>query len=219
MNIINFFVEFFLHIDTHLNMLIRDFGPNNAYLIICLVLVIPFSPGDSLLFALGALAAAGGGLKAELLWLLSGLATIGGDSTFYWIGYFLGSKIQETKSPLIKKEHLDRTHRFYEKYGGKTIILAKFVPIIRTFAPFVAGIGKMRYRYFIIYSLMGNILWVTIFIFGGYFFGNLPIIKHNFSIAMVAIILISTVPAILEYIHQHQQRNSVIAKRGQNVSK
>jgi len=219
MNIINFFVEFFLHIDTHLSILIRDFGPNNTYLILCLFIVIPFFPGDSLLFALGALAAAGGGLKVEFLLLFIGLATISGDSTIYWIGYFLGSKIQNTKSRLIKKEHLDRTHRFYEKYGGKTIILAKFIPIIRTFAPFVAGIGKMRYRYFIIYNLTGNILWVVICILGGYFFGNLPFIKHNFSIVMVAIVLISVVPAALEYTHQRRQRNSVFTKKGQPLSK
>jgi membrane-associated protein len=217
MDFINFFVEFFLHIDKHLNLLIQDFGVTNAYLIICLVIfcetglvVTPFLPGDSLLFALGALAASGGGLKVELLMLFIWLATICGDSTNYWIGYFLGSRMSEKDSRFIKKEHLERTHRFYEKHGGKTIILARYLPIIRTFAPFVAGIGKMKYHRFITYSFIGSITWISIFILAGYFFGNLPFVKRNFSIVVIAIISISLIPAFLEFVHQRRQRNNAV---------
>jgi membrane-associated protein len=218
MDITNIF-EFFLHIDKHLNLLIQNFGVTNAYIIICLVIfcetglvVTPFLPGDSLLFALGALAASDGGLKVELLMLFIWLATFCGDSTNYWIGYFLGSKISEKNSRFIKKEHLERTHRFYEKHGGKTIILARFLPIIRTFAPFVAGVGKMKYSRFIGYSFIGSITWISLFILTGYFFGNLPFVKQNFSIVIIAIISISMVPAILEFIRQRGQTKSMVAK-------
>lgn len=212
-------VDFFLHIDKHLNLLIQNFGVNNSYLIICLVIfcetglvVTPFLPGDSLLFALGALAASGGSLKVELLMLFIWLATFLGDSANYWIGYFLGSKIAGENSRFIKKEHLERTHRFYEKHGGKTIILARYLPIIRTFAPFVAGVGKMKYTRFLTYSFIGSITWISIFILVGYFFGNLPFIKSNFSIVIIAIISITLIPAVLEVIRQRRQKNSVVAK-------
>ncbi len=218
MDITNIF-DFFLHIDKHLNVLIQNFGVNNAYLIICLVIfcetglvVTPFLPGDSLLFALGALAASGGGLKVELLMLFIWLATICGDSTNYWVGYFLGSKISGKDSRFIKKEHLERTHRFYEKHGGKTIILARYLPIIRTFAPFVAGIGKMKYSRFFTYSFIGSITWISLFILAGYFFGNLPFVKRNFSIVIITIIFVSLIPAVLEFIHQRRDKNSAVNK-------
>jgi membrane-associated protein len=211
--------DLFLHIDKYLNPLIENFGVNNTYFIIALVIfcetglvVTPFLPGDSLLFALGALAASGGGLKVELLMLFIWIATLFGDSTNYWIGYFLGSKIADSNSRLIKKEHLERTHRFYEKHGGKTIIFARYMPIIRTFAPFVAGVGKMKYSRFLIFSFIGSITWISIFILAGYFFGNLEIIKRNFSIVIIAIILISMIPATLEFIRQRRDKKQVRLK-------
>jgi membrane-associated protein len=210
MDIINFLVEILLNLDRHLDLIIRSYGIW-AYAIFFLIIfletglvVTPFLPGDSLLFAVGTFAALG---SLDLKWLIIflSLAAIMGDSVNYWIGYMTGPKVfNKEKSRFLNKEYLYRTHRFYEKYGGKTIVLARFIPIIRTFAPFVAGMGTMTYRRFFIYNVTGGFAWVVILIFGGYFFGNIPLIKKNFSIVIFAIIFISILPGIIEFIrHRH----------------
>jgi membrane-associated protein len=169
--------------------------------------VTPFLPGDSLLFAAGTFASAKA-LNALWLFLLLSAAAILGDTANYWIGHFLGPRVfHQEKSRFFKKEYLDRTHRFYEKYGAETIIIARFVPIIRTFAPFVAGIGRMSYWRFISYNVIGGIGWVALFVFGGYFFGNIPFIKRNFGLVIIAIIVISVIPAFVEVLrHRRESR-------------
>jgi len=198
-------LDLILHLDTHLYNLTLTYGVI-TYLILFLVIfcetglvVTPFLPGDSLLFAAGAIAALG---SLNILVLLAVLifAAILGDTVNYWIGHFFGEQlIAHPKSP-IKQSHIDKTHAFYEKYGGKTIILARFVPIVRTFAPFVAGIGKMHYSTFISYNIIGAIAWVMLFTLAGYFFGNIPAVKHNFTLVIFAIILISLIPMLIEYV-------------------
>jgi membrane-associated protein len=205
-------VDFVLHLDTHLSGLIQTYG-FWTYLILFLVIfcetglvVTPFLPGDSLLFAAGALAASGS-LKIGWLFLILAVAAILGDTVNYWIGKIIGPKVfAKEKSRIFKKEYLDRTHRFYEKYGTETIILARFVPIVRTFAPFVAGIGRMSYGKFLSYNVIGGFLWVALFTFGGYFFGNIPFVKKNFSLVILAIILISLVPILWEYLKHRKKR-------------
>jgi membrane-associated protein len=203
-------IEFFLHIDAHLEPLLTQYG-GWVYLILFVIIfcetglvVTPFLPGDSLLFAAGALAAATGALNPVLLFLILTVAAIAGDTVNYFIGHFLGHKIFEMKLPFVKKEYLDRTHEFYEKYGGKTIILARFVPIVRTFAPFVAGVGSMTYSRFVTYNVVGGIIWIALFIFGGYLIGNIPLIKDNFSIVTVLIILISVMPIAIEFVRNRR---------------
>jgi len=203
-------LDFVLHLDKHLSSLIQTYGLW-TYLILFVIIfletglvVTPFLPGDSLLFAAGTFAAA----KAlNVLWLFVVLsaAAILGDTVNYWIGHYVGPRVfHQKKSRFFKKEHLDRTHRFYEKYGPETIIIARFVPIIRTFAPFVAGIGRMSYWKFISYNIIGGIGWVALFIFGGYFFGNIPFIKRNFGLVIIAIIIVSTIPAVVEF-YRHRR--------------
>jgi membrane-associated protein len=217
MDYIRSFIEFFLHIDKHLIDVIGQYG-FWTYLILFLIIfcetglvVTPFLPGDSLLFAAGALAAVDptGTLNIGLLFVLLAAAAIAGDTANYFIGQFIGLKIFEMNIPFLKKEYLDRTHEFYEKYGGKTIILARFVPIVRTFAPFVAGVGSMTYSRFITYNVIGGIAWIALFVFGGYFIGNIPLIKENFSIVTVLIILISVTPMVVELL---RSRRSPTAK-------
>ena len=164
------------------------------------LVVTPFLPGDSLLFAAGALAAIDttGTLNVVLLFIVLAAAAVLGDTVNYCIGRFLGLKIFDMNLPFVKQEYLNRTHGFYEKYGGKTIILARFVPIVRTFAPFVAGVGNMTYRDFITYNIIGGIAWIALFVFGGYFIGNISMIKDNFSIVTLLIILISVAPVAFE---------------------
>lgn len=202
------FIDYFLHLDIHLSELIQICGIW-TYLILFLIVfcetglvVTPILPGDSLLFAVGAFAAKGD-LNILLILSLLMVAAILGDTLNYWIGSFVGPKIfQREHTKFLKREHLEKTHQFYEKYGGKTIIFARFVPIIRTFAPFVAGIGKMSYAYFLTYNIIGGIAWILLFIFGGYFFGNLGIVKKNFTLVILAIIIISLLPAVIEYMKQ-----------------
>ncbi len=199
-------IDLFLHIDKHLAPLLDTYGAW-VYLILFLIIfcetglvVTPFLPGDSLLFAAGALAATTGTLNPVILFVLLSIAAILGDTVNYTIGHYFGMKLFDWKLPFLKKEHLDRTHTFYEKYGGKTIIMARFVPIVRTFAPFVAGIGRMTYSYFLSYNVIGGLIWIALFVFGGYYIGNIPIIKDNFSIVTVLIILISVLPIAYEMI-------------------
>jgi len=207
MEIIKTFIDLFLHLDKHLNVVIQTYGTwTYAILFIIIFLetglvITPFLPGDSLLFAAGTFAGLGS-LNVVFLFLLLCAAAIIGDTANYWIGHFIGPRAFTGEMPFLKKEYLDRTHEFYERHGGKTIILARFVPIIRTFAPFVAGIGKMSYWRFITYNIVGGIFWVALFTFGGYFFGNLKFVQDNFSFVVLAIILISVMPAVIEVIKE-----------------
>jgi membrane-associated protein len=210
MEFISYLIDLFLHLDKHLSQIIQNYGVW-TYLLLFLVIfmetgfvVTPFLPGDSLLFAAGTFAspALGSSLNIFLLWALLCAAAILGDTVNYWIGHFIGPKAFSGEVRFLKVEYLDRTHEFYEKHGGKTIIIARFIPIIRTFAPFVAGVGAMNYGRFITYNVVGGVVWVTIFTFGGYYFGNLPFVKENFSLVVIAIIFISVVPMIFEFIKQ-----------------
>jgi membrane-associated protein len=203
MDYIKLGIDFILHLDRYLDLIIRSVGIW-TYLILFGVIFIetglvvtPFLPGDSLLFAAGAFAALGS-LNVWFLFISLALAAVLGDTVNYWIGHYIGPKVFTMNSRWFKREYLERTQAFYDKYGGKTIFLARFVPIIRTFAPFVAGIGKMRYGYFISYNIFGGIVWTAFFIFGGYFFGNMPFVRNNFSLVVLVIILISVMPAVVE---------------------
>jgi membrane-associated protein len=196
-------IDFVLHIDVHLNTIIAAYG-TGTYLLLFLIIfletglvVTPFLPGDSLLFAAGTFAARGS-LDPALLIVLLAIAAIAGDNSNYWIGRYLGPKVFERDTKWINRKHLERAHAFYEKHGGKTVLLARFMPIIRTFAPFVAGIGRMEYRRFLMFSVSGGLLWITSMTLAGYFFGNLPFVAENFSMVVYAIIAISLMPAVIE---------------------
>jgi membrane-associated protein len=205
MELLKTLLDIFLHIDKHLSELIQNYGLW-TYLIMFTIIfletglvVTPFLPGDSLLFAAGTFAALG---ALDMMWLfvILSIAAIAGDTVNYWIGAYVGPKVfHKEKVRFLNKEYLDRTHQFYEKYGGKTIIIARFVPIIRTFAPFVAGIGSMTYWRFISYNVIGGIAWIVLCTLAGFFFGNLPIVKENFSLVILAIIIISILPGVIEY--------------------
>ncbi len=208
MEVVNQLIDFVLHIDKHLGELIIQYGIW-SYLILFVIIFAetgfvftPFLPGDSLLFAAGTFAAIGS-FNITLLIIVLALAAIAGDTVNYWIGNYIGPKIfKKDKIRFLKKEHLQRTHEFYERHGGKTIIIARFIPIIRTFAPFVAGIGSMTYLRFISYNIFGGILWVLLFVFTGFYFGNLPFVKSNFSFVIMAIVIISVLPGVYEFIRQ-----------------
>ena len=214
MELIGKFIDLVMHLDVHLNSLIVTYQLW-TYLILFAVIfcetglvITPFLPGDSLLFATGALAATPSSpLHVGWLFLILSAAAVIGDTVNYWIGHAIGPKIfQQQKIRFLKKEHLERTHEFYEKHGGITIVLARFIPIIRTFAPFVAGIGRMTYWRFISYNVIGGVAWVAIFVFGGYFFGNLPVVKRNFTVVIIAIIFISILPGVIEYLRQRRKK-------------
>jgi membrane-associated protein len=213
MELILTFVDIFIHLDKHLNEIIQAYG-TWTYMLLFLIIfletglvVTPFLPGDSLLFAAGTFAGLGS-LNVWLLFFLLVFAAIIGDTVNYWIGHYIGPRAFSGNVRFLKKEYLDRTHEFYEKHGGKTIILARFIPIIRTFAPFVAGIGAMSYGHFIAYNVVGGVLWVAIFIFGGYFFGNLPFVQENFTFVVLAIILISVMPGVYEFFKERSLAKS-----------
>ena len=207
MNLILAFIDFIIHIDVHLAEIVSDYGWQ-TYLILFIivfwetgVVIWPFLPGDSLLFAAGSIAALPGTpLEPWTLFLLLSTAAILGDTTNYWIGHFVGPKAFKQDGRFLKKKYLDKTQSFYEKYGARTIVIARFVPIVRTFAPFVAGIGKMHYRRFIIYNVAGAILWNALFISAGYYFGNLEVVRSNFSLVILAIIILSCLPMAVEFL-------------------
>ena len=203
--------DVFLHLDKHLAQVVSQYGVY-TYVILFLIIfcetglvVTPFLPGDSLLFAAGSIAALGA-LDPVWLFVLLSVAAIAGDTVNYWIGAWVGPRAFSGEFRFLKKEHLDRTHAFFEKYGGKTIIIARFVPIVRTFAPFVAGIGAMNYAKFILYNVVGGITWVGLFVFGGYFVGNLAFFKKHFSLVVIIIIIISVMPMVVEFWRARRKR-------------
>ncbi len=207
-------VDFILHIDVHLNALATEYGMWIYGILFLIVfcetglVVTPFLPGDSLLFAAGALAATGP-MNVHLLAGLLIAAAILGDSVNYSIGRRLGGQTHRVR--LIKPEYLARTERFYEKHGGKTILMARFVPIVRTFAPFVAGMARMHYRTFIAYNVGGAVLWVTLFLYAGYFFGALPFVQENFGVVAIAIIVVSVLPMVVEFIRARREVPETVA--------
>ncbi|EPG6919649.1 TPA: DedA family protein [Proteus mirabilis] len=218
-DLIKFLIDFILHIDVHLAELVAQYG-TWVYAILFLIIfcetglvVTPFLPGDSLLFVAGALSALDtNDVNVHLMVLLLLFAAILGDAVNYSIGRIFGEKLfSNPNSRIFKREYLDKTHAFYEKHGGKAIILARFVPIVRTFAPFVAGMGKMSYRHFAFYNVTGAIAWVLLFTYAGYFFGDLDIVQKNLKLLIVAIIVISILPGVIEVIRH--RRASVKAKK------
>jgi membrane-associated protein len=209
-------IDFILHLDKYLDLIIRSVGIW-TYLILFGVIfvetgvvIMPFLPGDSLLFAAGAMSGLGS-LNVFVLFFSLSAAAVLGDTINYWIGHSLGPKVFTSDSRLFKREHLERTQAFYAKHGGKTIFLARFIPIIRTFAPFVAGVGKMRYGYFLSYNIFGGIIWTGLFIFAGYFFGNLEFVRENFSLVVIAIVVISIMPAVWEWVRS-RKKPAVVTK-------
>lgn len=205
-------LDFIIHIDKYVWLILQNYG-HYAYVILFLVILLetglvitPFLPGDSLIFIAGSFAATGA-LNIMLLFFILAFAAIAGDTMNYWIGNFFGEKVF-SKSVLFRKDYLEKTKTFYRKHGGKTIILARFIPIIRTFAPFVAGVGKMNYIRFLSFNVVGGIIWVALFAFGGYFFGTIPFVQDNLGWLVWAIILTSLVPAIYEYIAHKSEKNN-----------
>jgi len=203
-------IDIFIHLDKYLGDIILQYGTLTYLLLFFIIfmetglVVTPFLPGDSLLFAAGTFAAIEA-LDVRILFLLLTAAAIIGDTVNYWIGHLIGPRAFTGEVRFLKKEYLDRTHEFYERHGGKTIILARFIPIIRTFAPFVAGIGAMSYGHFIAYNVIGGLAWVAFFTYGGYFFGNLPAVKQNFSLVVMAIIFLSILPGVFEYFKERNR--------------
>jgi membrane-associated protein len=211
MDFINQLIDFILHIDQYLNQVIQQYGVWTYALLFVIIfletglVVTPFLPGDSLLFAAGTFAALGS-LNIWVLWFVCFTAAVLGDSVNYWIGNKVGPRAFEQDLRFLKREYLDRTHAFYEKHGGKTIVLARFVPIVRTFAPFVAGVGSMRYSYFLTYNVVGAFLWTGLFLWLGYFFGNIPFVQENFELVVVAIVRVSIVPMAIEYVRSRARK-------------
>ena len=208
MELLKYLIDLFLHLDKYLSSILQSYGGWTYGLLFFVIfietgfVVPPFLPGDSLLFAAGTFAspALGSPLKLGFLYILMCVAAIAGDTVNYWIGHYIGPRAFSGEVKFLKKEYLDRTHAFFEKHGGKTIIIARFIPIIRTFAPFVAGVGAMTYGRFIAYNVIGGVAWVSLFTLGGYFFGNLPFVKDNFSFVVLAIIFISALPMLIEFV-------------------
>jgi len=215
MELIANFISIFIHLDKHLSLIIQQYG-SATYIILPLIIfcetglvVTPFLPGDSLLFAAGAFAALGS-FDIFLIFGLLVFAAMAGNTTNYWIGYFAGPKVFHREDVrFLNRKHLERTHRFYEKYGGKTIIMARFIPVVRTFAPFVAGLGRMTYARFISYDIFGGTAWVAVCVFSGYFFGNIPVVRRNFSLVILAIIVVSVTPGVVEFM---RHRRNILKK-------
>ena len=209
MELIADFVDVLMHLDRHLQAIIHTYGVWTYGILFLIIfcetglVVTPILPGDSLLFAAGAIAA-GGSLDVAWLFGILSVAAVAGDTVNYQIGLFLGPKaLHKENARVLKKEYLDRTHRFYDRYGGKTIVIARFVPIVRTFAPFLAGVGKMSYWRFAQYNVVGGLVWIATFVFGGYYFGSIPIVQRNFTLVILAIIVISVIPAAMEFLRRH----------------
>lgn len=206
-------IDIFLHLDTHLNAVIQQYGVWTYLLLFLIVfletgiVVTPFLPGDSLLFAAGTFAALGA-FDVWTLWGLLFVAAVLGDMVNYRIGYAVGPKAFQGQNRFFRKEHLERTQQFYERHGGLTIFLARFVPIIRTFAPFVAGIGRMSYTRFGVYNVFGGFVWTVLFIFGGYFFGNIPFVRKNFTLVILAIVVLSVLPPVLEVLRSSTRKET-----------
>lgn len=197
-------IDFILHIDVHLGQIIQNFGSLSYAILFFIVfaetgfVLTPFLPGDSLLFA-GGMFAALGSLKIGILFFAIWIASFLGDNMNYWVGHYFGEKIVNNHRIPIKQSHIDTTDAFFKKHGKKAIFFARFMPIIRTFAPFVAGVGKMPYRKFVFSSFLGGFTWVSLFVFAGYFFGNVPVVKHNFSLVVMGIVVLSLIPAAIKF--------------------
>ena len=209
MELVQQLVEFILHIDRHLTEIVNQYG-GWSYAILFLIIfcetglvVTPFLPGDSLLFAAGALTAQGA-LEIVPLYLLLLIAAITGDQLNYWIGSRVGVHAFDGRFRFLKQAHLERTQHFFERYGGKTIVIARFIPIVRTYAPFVAGAGRMDYSRFVVFNVAGGFLWITLFLLGGFFFGNIPIVQENFGLVVIGIIVVSILPPVIEYINHRR---------------
>ena len=206
-------LDYVIHIDVKLGAIINHYGHWGYAILFAIIFLetgvvfMPFLPGDSLLFAAGAFASKGF-FDPILLFVLLSIAAIAGDATNYWIGSHIGKRIENSQNPFISKDYLMRTQDFYNKHGKKTIIFARFLPILRTFAPFVAGIAKMRYSEFVSYNVIGGIAWVGLFVFGGYFFGNIPVVERNFTYVILAIVAISTAPAVFEFWKHRRRRKA-----------
>jgi membrane-associated protein len=219
MDLVYVLLDFLLHLDRHLAEMIQQYGAW-TYLILFLIIfcetglvVTPLLPGDSLLFAVGTFCALGA-LDLGWILILLALAAILGDAVNYAIGYRLGPRVfRSERSRFLNRRHLERTHEFYERYGPITIVLARFIPIIRTFAPFVAGIGRMTYARFAVYNVAGGIAWIAIFVLGGYAFGNIPVVKRNFTLVILAIIVLSVLPGVIEYVRQRRQSTGAAPSR------
>lgn len=211
MEVLQLMFDFILHVDDHLTAIVNQYG-GWTYAILFLIIfcetglvVTPFLPGDSLLFAAGALTAQGA-LNITPLYFLLLVAAIIGDQVNYWIGSKVGIHVFDGRFRFLKPEYLDRTQSFFDRYGGKTIVIARFIPIVRTYAPFVAGAGRMNYRRFIFFNISGAFIWITLFLLGGYFFGNLPFVEENFGLVVIAIIVVSVLPPIYEYFNHRRLR-------------
>jgi len=213
MDLLRTAIDFFLHLDRHLAEIIARYGVWTNLILFLIVfaetglVVTPFLPGDSLLFAAGTFAALGS-LDPGLLVVLLSAAAILGDTVNYWVGAYIGPRAFSGEIRWLKREYLDRTHAFYEKHGGKTIILARFIPIIRTFAPFVAGVGAMNYPRFLMYNVVGGVAWVALFVLAGYFFGNVPAVRQNFTYVILAIIVLSAMPMVIELVKARRRADA-----------
>jgi membrane-associated protein len=211
LDLLTHLIDLFVHLDQHLSRVISEYGVWTHLILFLIVfcetglVVTPFLPGDSLLFAAGTFAALGA-LDVRLVLLMLMIAAIVGDTLNYWVGAYIGPRAFRGDIRFLRKEYLDRTHAFYEKHGGKTIILARFIPIIRTFAPFVAGVGAMSYPKFILYNVVGAVLWVMSFVLGGYFFGNIPAVRENFTLVILAIVALSVMPVVREALRARRSR-------------
>ena len=210
MEFLHTIIDFILHVDVHLNNIILQYG-TWTYAILFLIIfcetgfvVTPFLPGDSLLFAAGAFAAAGS-LDPFVLLFLLWFAAVAGDNLNYFIGHYIGPKVFHADSKLLNRRYLQQAHAFYERHGGKAVIMARFVPIVRTFSPFVAGVGAMRYPRFLAFDIAGGLLWIGLFVFGGYFFGNIPAVKRNFELVIIAIIFVSVLPMIVHWLRERKR--------------